>query len=161
MRRALSLNPFAGAATALVALLGLSACQPATVSDTTRRLSCQVLVDAPERDNDAAPKKIVTRVRYYCDPPGMDRLALTLRLQRQNARGGWSTVATTAVNAKKAQTTPPDKGFYRVRELAVRCSDGVFRAQVVGSSKGRGVNASYDSIGPRTFDPCKPSLFAS
>jgi hypothetical protein len=147
-------------------LVGVAACKPAKVSDTSRHLYCQVVLDEPGRDNDDAPKKIVARVRYYCDPPGVDTLALTLRLQKQRSSGSWADVVKTSFTVRKAQTVSPNKEahnieIYNIKEISAPCASGAFRAYVSGSSKARGFTDTYDTAGPRNVDPCRPGLFAA
>src|SRR5262245_1718341 len=71
---------------AFVMLFGLAGCDPGT-GNGTHRVACQVTVDDPVRDNDQSPQRVITRVRYWCDRPGADRLSITLRLQRVNHLG--------------------------------------------------------------------------
>lgn len=144
----------------VLASLSTTACDPATVTDPSRRIYCQVLADAPERDNDDAPKKIIARVRYSCYPPGLDKLTLTLRLQRQDSRGRWVDVVKTSFTARKGETVSPKGEVYRTKQLTASCRSGVYRTVVQGSGTARGYTNRYDVASPRSFDPCRPSIFA-
>lgn len=146
------------AAFALLPLL--AACQPRTVNDPDSAIYCEVMPDAPDRDNADNPKKIIAAVRYRCDEPGAASLELTIRLQRQNSAGNWVDVASTSLTAKGANTVPERHEAFRTKEISARCSDGVFRTHVSGRSTARSTTKKYDLGSPRTFDPCHPGLFA-
>jgi hypothetical protein len=152
-------RPITAMLAAFVLLLGVGGCKPRTVTDTSRRLYCQVVPDAPDRDNGDAPQRIVGKVRYYCDPPGVDQLILTLRLQRQSGKT-WVDVAKTVVTAKGGQTLPPHREIYNVRQVSVPCATGTFRTLVTGTSSARGFTDDYSLTGPRNTDPCRPGIFA-
>lgn len=142
-------------------VVGLTACRSRrAVTDPRRTVYCEVMPEPPERDNADAPKKIITRVRFRCDEPGASTMELTLRLQKQRSNGTWTNVAKFAFTAKGRDTVPADGKGFRTRELSVRCSEGVFRSFVTGTSRTRGVTKRYEQASPRAFDPCRPGLFA-
>jgi hypothetical protein len=146
------------AAFALVPLV--AGCQPRTVTDPDSTIYCEVMPDAPDRDNADAPRKIIGAVRYRCDEPGASSLELTVRLQREKSAGTWVDVASTSLTARGATTVPGRHEAFRTKEVSARCGDGVFRTQVTGRSVARGVTKRYDVGSPRAFDPCHPGLFA-
>jgi len=135
----------------------LAGCQPATVTDTSRSIYCEVAADAPVRDNAEKPTKVIATARFRCDPPGATTMTLTMRIQHQNTAGAWVDVNSTTFTAKGAETVPTDT--FRSHELSAACADGVFRTRVTGSSSARGVTKKYDVTGVRSFEPCRPSLF--
>src|SRR5215470_968451 len=136
----------------------LAGCQPATVTDTSRSIYCEVAADAPVRDSGGKPTKVVATTRFRCDRPGASRMTLTMRLQHQNSAGAWVDVNSTTFTAKGADTLP-DTDAFRSRQISAACTDGVFRTRVTGSSTARGITRKYDVTGPRSFEPCRPSLF--
>jgi hypothetical protein len=148
-------------ACALIPLsLSVAACQPRTVTDTTRHIYCEVMPDAPERDNDDAPTKIIAKVRFRCDEPGASSLTIAMHLQRENPAGEWIDVVSTSFTAAGDQTVGTRDETFRTRELQVACSDGIFRMYIKGSSTARGTTKTYDRSGPRAFHPCRAGLFA-
>jgi hypothetical protein len=147
------------AAATVVTGAGLAGCQPATVTDKSRSIYCEVAADAPARDNADKPTKIVATTRYRCDRPGASTMTLTMRLQHQNSGGAWVDLNSTTFTVKGAETVPVDDPF-RSRQISAPCTDGAFRTRVTGSSSARGFAKSYDVTGPRSFDPCRPALFS-
>jgi hypothetical protein len=144
---------------ALLAVAAVAGCQPATVTDTSRSIYCEVAADAPVRDNAEKPTKVVATTRYRCDQPGASTMTLTMRLQHQNSGGAWVDLNSTTFTAKGADTVPVEDAF-RTRQISAGCTDGAFRTRVTGSSTARGVTKSYDITGPRSFEPCRPSMFS-
>jgi hypothetical protein len=136
----------------------LAGCRPATVTDTSRSIYCEVAADAPVRDQDNKPTKVVATTRFRCDQPGATTMTLTMRLQHQNTAGTWVDLNSTTFTVKGAETVPTDA--FRSRQISVACADGVFRTRVTGSSTARGVTKKYDITGPRSFEPCRPALFS-
>jgi hypothetical protein len=139
----------------------IAACEPRTVTDSAATIYCEVTPEAPERDNDDAPKKIIGAVRYRCVEPGASSLQVTLRLQRQGANGQWSDLAQTTFTASGSATVPERHEAFRTREISANCREGVFRTVVTGRSRARSTTKTYDRTSPRSFDPCRPGLFAS
>lgn len=140
--------------------LGVAACEPRTVTDTTRQVYCEVMPEAPSRDDDDNPTKVVGSVRFRCDQPGASAVSLTLRLQRQNNAGSWVDVATTAFTAAGDETISTREETFRSRQVTAQCAEGVFRTFVKGTIEARGATRAYEQIGARTFDPCRPGIFA-
>jgi hypothetical protein len=134
-------------------------CQPTTVTDTSRTVYCEVAADAPVRDNAEKPTKVVATTRFRCDQPGATTLTLTTRLQHENSAGAWIDLNSTTFTAKGKDTVPSDSAF-ESRQLTAACTDGAFRNRVTGSSTARGMIKKYDVTGPRSFEPCRPSLFS-
>ena len=146
-------------ACALIALsLGMAACEPHTVTDTSRHIYCEVMPDAPARDVRDAPKKVIGKVRFRCAEPGATTMALTLHLQRRNAAGAWVDVASKSFTAKGAQTVGTEDETFRSREVSAGCSDGVYRMFVKATSTARGTDRTYERTSPRSFDPCEPGF---
>ncbi len=157
------MRPVSAAVFACVLLpmsLAVAACEPRTVTDSSRKIYCEIMPDAPERDNDDAPKKIIGKVRFRCDQPGAASMALTMHLQRENAAGDWVDVVATSFTASGAETVGTREETFRTRELQANCADGVYRMYIKGTSEARGVTKTYDRPGPRTFHPCRAGLFA-
>lgn len=138
----------------------LAGCQPRTVTDTSRSVYCEVIADAPARDNDDAPKQVIAKTRFRCDEPGADSMSLTMRLQHQNVAGDWVDLAKTSFTASGAETVHTKDEAFRSRQVAAACTAGAFRTRVTGSSRSRGKTKEYDITGPRSFDPCRPSIFS-
>lgn len=139
----------------------VAACEPRTVTDSAATIYCEVTPEAPERDNDDAPKKIIGAVRYRCVEPGASSLEVTLRLQRQGGNGQWSDLAKTSFTVRGEATVPERHEAFRTTEVSANCREGVFRTLVTGRSRARSVTKSYEQTSPRSFDPCRPGLFAS
>jgi hypothetical protein len=137
----------------------LTGCQPATVTDISRSIYCEVAADAPVRDNGDNPTKVVATTRYRCEQPGASTLTLTMRLQHQNSAGTWVDLNSTTFTARGTETVPVEDAF-RTHQISAACTDGAFRNRVTGSSTARGVTRSYDVTGPRSFEPCRPSMFS-
>jgi hypothetical protein len=149
-----SLGVFIG----LLALISLTACQPMAVG-SGELVHCNVMLDPPTRDNPQTPHRIVSQVRYWCENPGAGKLALTLRMQKQNAQGDWFDVASAAFTVSGKQTVRTDDLRYQSRAVSVACSGGVFRTTVAGSSTGKSTkDTNYDLTGARSADPCIPAL---
>jgi hypothetical protein len=139
-------------------LLPLAACQPSD-QISTQPVHCSVAQDPPTRDDPKTPHAIVSRVRYWCDDPGAGQLALTLRMQRQQANGRWVDVSRLSFTASGASTVRTSDLRYRSRTVSIGCTTGTFRTTVVGSASGSTTrSASYDLVGPRSIDPCTPAL---
>src|SRR5262245_29735950 len=121
------------AAAVVVTGAGLAACRPATVTDSTRSIYCEVAADAPARDNADKPTNVVATARYRCDRPGASTMTLTLRLQHQNSAGAWVDLKSTTFTARGADTVPAEDPF-RSHQISASCTDGVFRTRITGSS---------------------------
>ena len=147
------------AAAVVVTGAGMAGCQPATVTDTSRSIYCEVAADAPVRDNADKPTKVIATTRYRCDQPGASTMTLTMRLQHQNSAGAWVDLNSATFTVKGAETVP-DQDAFRSHQISAACTDGAFRTRVTGSSTARGVTKSYDVTGPRSFEPCRAALFA-
>lgn len=134
----------------------LVACKPAT-QNAQRKIYCTVVADPPTRNSRTHATKVVSQVRFWCDDPGADSLALTVHLQKQGSSGAWTDLAKTSFTAKKGETIRTDSERYRTREVTSGCSSGEFRTLVEGTSKARGVTKSYHLTG-NTKDPCNTLL---
>jgi hypothetical protein len=146
-------------ACALIPLsLGVAACAPHTVTDTSRHIYCEVMPDAPARDDRSAPKNVVGKVRFRCVEPGANTMTLALHLQRRDPAGVWIDVASKSFTATGAETVRTDTEDFRAREVSTGCSDGVFRMHVEASSSARGASKTYDRTSPPTFKPCQPGF---
>jgi hypothetical protein len=144
----------------LASLAGVAACKPGTASNGSRRVYCQVLSDAPERDSDDAPRRVVGRVRFWCDDPGAGSLSLTVQLQWLNSRGGWSEATRTSFTVRGRQTIRTETDRYRIREVSTPCADGVYRTVVSGRSVARGVTTRYSKTSAPSAHPCRAGLLA-
>jgi hypothetical protein len=146
-------------ACALIPLsLGVTACEPHTVTDTSRPIYCEVMPDAPARDDRAAPKNVIGKVRFRCVEPGATSMTLALHLQRRNAAGAWLDVASKSFTATGADTVRIDGEDFRSREVSAGCSDGVFRVHVQASSLARGIKQMYERTSAPSIKPCEPSF---
>jgi hypothetical protein len=140
--------------------LAVAACEPRTATDTSRKIYCQVLPDAPARNNDNTPTKIIGTVRFRCDQPGAGSMALTIHLQRQNASGDWVDVVADSFTVSGEQTTRTGDESFRTREVQANCGEGTYRTYVNGTSQARGVTQTYDRSSPRAFHPCRVGLLS-
>ena len=143
----------------LIGGVALAGCQPTTVTDTSRSIYCEVAADAPVRDNADNPTKVIATTRFRCDQPGASTMTLTMRLQHQNSAGAWVDLNANTFTAKGKDTVPSQEAFVS-RQISAACTDGAFRTRVTGSSTARGATRKYDVTGPRSFEPCRPSLFS-
>src|SRR4051795_10984878 len=91
----------------------LAGCQPRTVSDPTAAIYCEVMADAPVRDNDEQPKQVVAATRFRCDEPGASTMTLTMRVQHQSASGAWVDLKSTTFTAKGGDTVAPKGEAFR------------------------------------------------
>jgi len=141
--------------------LGLGACHTRHTSGPSFgpsvRVGCQVIADAPDRDNDEAPTQVFGRVRFFCDRPGPGRLTLTIRLRTRTA-DGWVTVASRRFTTGGTPTTRTQSARYRVRSVAAPCSDGIFRTEVSGRSVFRGRVTRYQDVSAQFAFPCRAGL---
>ncbi len=143
---------------AALTFFSTAACQP-MAARAGEPIHCNVMLDPPTRDDPQAPKRIVSQVRFWCEDPGADKLALTLRMQKQDAKGNWVDVAKTSFTATGNQTVRTDDLRYRNRTVSIRCAGGNYRTSVTGSSSGKStMDTTYDLTGARSADPCTPSL---
>ena len=140
--------------------LGVAACKPRKATDSSRRVYCEVMPDAPRRDNDDKPTKIIGMVRFRCDDPGATTMALAMQVQRRDAKGDWINVGSTSFTVAAAQTVSTREETFRTHQVTTGCADGAFRVFIKGSSSASGVTKTYERAGPRTFNPCRPGLFA-
>src|SRR5258705_8177324 len=148
-------------ACALIPLsLAMSACEPHTVTDSSRHIYCEVMPDAPQRNTDNSPTRVLGKVRFRCDRPGAATMTLNINLQRQNKAGDWINVAGNSFTVSGEQTVGTQDETFRTREISAACSAGTFRMYVKGSSSARGATKTYDRPGPKAFNPCQPSFFA-
>jgi hypothetical protein len=143
---------------ALAGSLGLSACEPRSGGNRQLGADCQVIADAPDRDSDEAPSRVIGRVRFYCDRPGPGRLTLTIRLQVRTA-DGWVDVASRRFTTGGTPTTRTSKARYRQRTVSAPCSEGFFRTVVSGRSVSRGRVTRYNDVSAQFAHPCR-ALFA-
>jgi hypothetical protein len=142
----------------LLALVSLTACQP-MAAGTGELVHCNVMLDPPTRDDPKTPHRIVSQVRYWCEDPGAGKLALTLRMQKQNANGDWFDVASSSFAVSGQQTVRTNDLRYQTRAISISCASGVFRTTVVGSSTGKSTkDTNYDLTGARSANPCIPAL---
>jgi hypothetical protein len=137
----------------------VAARQPRPTADTSRQIHCEVIPDAPMRDNDQKPTKIVGKVRFRCDEPGAASLSLKIHLQHQNSAGDWLDIASSSFTASGSQTVGTRDQRLRTREVSGTCGEGAFRLYIKGNASARGKTKTYDRAGPRNFDPCRPSMF--
>jgi hypothetical protein len=144
---------------ALAAASGLSACEHRETRSRQPRVHCQVIADAPDRDSDEAPTRVIGRVRFWCDRPGPGRLTLTIRIQVRTA-DGWVDVASRRFTTGGTPTTRTRSARYRVREVSAPCSDGLFRTEVSGRSVSRGRVTRYRDVSAQFVHPCR-ALFAN
>jgi len=151
---------FAACVTLLLIGTGVSGCKSATETDVSRSIYCEVQAEAPQRDNNDAPKHVLAATRFRCEAPGASTLDLTMRLQRQVGAGPWTDVASLSFSAKGSQTVPGKGENFIRRQISTACAPGTYRTRVTGSIKARGSSKSYDITGPRSFDPCHPGVFA-
>jgi hypothetical protein len=158
--RSLALRSVIAVPLAALTIVSLSACQPATAA-TASPIHCNVMLDPPRRDDDKAPKRIVSQVRFWCENPGADTISLTLRMQKKNSHGRWVDVATTSFTARGRQTVRTDAERYRTRTVSVSCSSGDFRTMVAGRSTGRSKTTTYNLTGSPSAQPCQPTIFFS
>lgn len=144
---------------AVAVLVAGTACGPNASS--TRPVHCAVIGDPPERDNTEAPKRIVASVRFWCDPPGSDKLTVTLRLQKQNSKGAWYDVSRKSFSAKRGATTRPEDADtrYRTWSVSIPCADGDYRTVLAGANVSRNVTKTYESTGAPANNPCQPTIF--
>jgi len=155
--RSLAVRSLLAAPVAELLMITLSACQP--MSARSQMIHCNVMLDAPTRDNPQTPKTIVSGVRYWCENPGAGQLAITLRMQKQNAKGDWVDVAKTSFTAKGALTVRTDDLRYRSKTISVRCGAGTYRTMVTGKSSGAQTKtADYNLEGSPSSDPCTPAI---
>lgn len=136
---------------ALLLLTTLSAaCEP-TSSNGTRPVHCEVVVDAPEKAENA--DKIVARVRFTCDNPGAEKLTLKMQLQRKDGEQ-WHTVTSSTFTVKGADTHA--SGWdRRSRTLEIKCAQGTYRTVVDWSRVSRGDTKSDNLESGGTANPCR------
>jgi len=139
--------------TSVMALLLLAtfsaACEP-TSSSSSRPVHCEVIVDAPEKSENAA--KIVGRVRFTCDNPGAEKLTLKMQLQRKDGEQ-WHTVASANFTVKGADTHA--SGWDRhSRTVEINCADGTYRTIVDWSRVSRGDTKGDNLESGVHPDPC-------
>ena len=144
---------------ALAGALGLSACEHRGTGNRQSRVTCQVIADAPDRDSDEAPTRVIGRARFWCDRPGPRRLTLTIRIQVRTA-DGWVDVASRRFTNGGTPTTRTKSARYRVREVWAPCSEGFFRTVVSGRSVSRGRVTRYQDVSAQFAHPCR-ALFAN
>jgi hypothetical protein len=138
-----ALRTLASASFACLALIGLGACNPRTVSGEP--IHCEILLDAPSSSNGT----ITTQVRYWCDDPGPAHLNLRLALQKQTSATSntWVEVRHTSISASGANTLRTDTERYRSGTLSATCVNGTYRTVVTGTSTGNSHTTSYDQVG--------------
>jgi hypothetical protein len=151
-------RPVLAAVTALVVLPGVGGCQPR--ADASRPVHCSVIGASPDRDDRTAPRHIVAAAHFWCDSPGADEMTLTVSLQRQTG-AKWTAVTSKTFTGRGVETTRPKTVSYREWTVSVPCAAGDFRTVVTGSSVSLKVTKTYDYTGPRTHDPCQPTIFSA
>src|ERR1700704_5772067 len=97
--------------------LGVAACKPRKATDSSGHVYCEVMPDAPRRDNDDKPTKIIGTVRFRCDEPGATTMALAMQVQRRNTKGDWINVGSTLFTVAGAQTVSTREETFRTHEL--------------------------------------------
>jgi hypothetical protein len=129
-----------------------AACEPAP-SRSSRPVHCEVIVDPPEKAENAA--KIVGRVRFTCDEPGAEKLTLKMQLQQRDG-DQWHTVASATHTVKGAATHA--SGWERQsRTIELKCADGTYRTVVDWSRVSRGDTKRDNLISGVNRDPCHVS----
>jgi hypothetical protein len=130
----------------------VTACEPTSRSGT-RPVHCEVVVDAPEKPDNAS--KIVGTVRFSCDNPGAEKLTLKMQLQRKDGEQ-WHTVASVTYTVKGADTHA--SGWdRRSRTVEAKCADGVYRTVVDWSRVSRGDTKGDNLESGVRRDPCQIS----
>lgn len=143
-------------ALAVLAVL-LTACQPAgnAASSSTRPVHCTVVVDGPERVENA--NRFVGRVRYRCGQPGAAILTIKIRIEQRGSNDRWRTVTSKSYTLKGAQTVAQELK-YQSKEIALSCRTGVFRTVVDWSRTSRGDKEGDNLVSGSMTDPCKSFL---
>jgi hypothetical protein len=136
---------------AMLLVATLTGCHPR--GSDQRQVYCTVMADPPTWDNRDHPTHVVGQVRYWCEAPGPDRLAITLRLQKVNSKGTWVDLVKTSFTTSRSATLRTDELRYRTRQVTAACSTGDFRTVVDGSSRSHGLTRTYH-MALESTDPC-------
>jgi hypothetical protein len=113
---------------------------------------CTVLANAVHADG--AGKQVLGSGRFRCDRPGPDSLAMTVSLQKRDAGGRWTTVATQKFTASGTATTRDASDAARTREITASCAPGAYRTVVSGTSVSQKKSRTYTMTSPTANDPC-------
>jgi hypothetical protein len=126
-----------------------AACEPAQ-SRGSRPVHCEVIVDAPEKAENA--NKIVGTVRFTCDNPGAEKLTLKMQLQRRDG-DQWHSVSSVTYTLKGADTHA--SGWDRhSRTVELKCADGTYRTVVDWTRVSRGDTKGDNLVSGVSPDPC-------
>jgi len=127
----------------------VAACDPGSTSKT-RPVHCEVLVDAPEKAENA--DKIVGRARFNCDTPGAEKLTLKMQLQRKDG-DQWHTV-TTVTHTVKGMDTHASGWDHQSRTVELRCTLGTFRTVIDWTRVSRGDTTGDNLQSGNSPNPC-------
>lgn len=145
-----------------VLLVSLTACDGRARRTQTQHVSnplpvhCTVIADGPKRDAEP-PKTIVGRIRFRCDRPGVEILALSVKLERLTGTT-WAAVTTQTFTAQGADT---HAAFfkYHSRTVSVACAAGRFRTTVAWARRSNTPTTTGTARSGAMLDPCAPRLF--
>jgi len=134
----------------------LAGCQPANASDGSgsKPVNCTVVVDGPEKADPA--DRIEGRVRFRCQKPGAQKLAIKIRME-QKSGSSWKTVVSKSFTLSGSETVAAELK-YQNRVVSIGCKLGTFRTVVDWSRTSRGDTEGDNLISGTMKDPCK-SLF--
>lgn len=136
--------------TAFLLFTAMSAgCEP-DGTNSERPIHCEVVVDAPEKAEDA--DKIVGRVRFSCDKPGAEKLILKVKLEKRDG-DQWHSVGSAGFTLRGLDTH--NGGWERhSREAEANCDTGVYRTVVDWSRVSRGNTRGDNLVSGVSRDPC-------
>jgi hypothetical protein len=101
-----------------------------------RTVLCSVAANDPH-ESTGTPGSIGAKVKFWCDPPGVERFWLRIRLEVWIA-GGWSPIGIPAEEALVGVATIGSANKPLVRQATTPCVDGKYRTVVdaVGYANG-------------------------
>jgi hypothetical protein len=145
-------------ATLLVVLTTLTmGCEPRGNGggESNRPVHCDIVADSPLRKEKT--EQFTGIVRFRCGDPGAERLTLRIRVERQDGEK-WHTVAAKDYTLSGRDSYAAELK-YQSRDVAAKCSTGVYRTVVSWARVSRGSTSEGDLESPTMRDPCRTPIF--
>jgi hypothetical protein len=111
---------------------------------------CGVTANGIRADNG----RIVASARFSCDRPGASSLTMNVALQKKDANGNWSNVATGSLSASGSNTTTAQSNTQRTREPSAQCASGTYRTFASVTAVINGDRENKNSTSSPKSDPC-------
>jgi hypothetical protein len=148
------LKALASLACLVLAASGLSACQSGITLPNSDVDYCTIVADPPQKDGG----RIDAPGHFTCDGKGASSITITITLEKQTSKGGWTKLTSGTFVAHGNDTTRSKSQSQRTRHVSSACSTGKFRSVVHVVEKSKGHTQDYDTHSVTVPKPCTESF---